>query len=183
MTHVYGTHGGQHDTNPGRLDPGQPPAPCGPHRSQSRGPIIWAGLAGFVAGAVCWHMVGFWGFVSDAVLHRHGTTHPSALSKDGSLAKVQSRQTGTAGPVRVSLDTCATAAIDRTGGDSKIAGCEGLAIKVRPPRNSQRADLGDFGPTPVPVLISSRSGDGTAIGGWAARVEGTDELPRAAKPD
>mgnify|MGYP000196764827 CR=1 FL=1 len=40
---------------------------------------LWTGLAGFVAGAVFWHMVGFWSFVSQVVYNQDEAKSPSRL--------------------------------------------------------------------------------------------------------
>ncbi len=72
------------------------------------GAAAWA-AAGFVAGAAVWHFVGFWSFVSYAVLggdHRVEAAVPRA---------------------------CATLALDRVTGSTKLLGCEDVAYST-PPR-------------------------------------------------
>ncbi|MBL8565173.1 MAG: hypothetical protein JNM89_05600 [Hyphomicrobiaceae bacterium] len=40
---------------------------------------LWAGVGGFVAGAVFWHLVGFWSFVSQVVYNQDEAKSPSRL--------------------------------------------------------------------------------------------------------
>ena len=40
--------------------------------------VLWA-VAGFVAGAIFWHFIGFWGFVSEAVWHAARPERPASV--------------------------------------------------------------------------------------------------------
>jgi hypothetical protein len=141
--------------------------------------IVLSSMAGFVAGALFWHLVGFWSFVNEAVYYKRGDSPEAASSGRAAVvaAKAQSRQAGVAGPVRSTSGNCSLVPIDRTGGAPQAVSCEGVAVvKFQPPRGVQRADFADFGPAPVPVLISSGtapSGEVPAVSGWSARVDKT----------
>ena len=143
--------------------------------------------SGFVAGIVFWHMVGFWSFVNDAVLYKRADSGQPAPVRSASVPpKAQSRQSGVAGPLQAAAVNCTIAAIDRHGGGAQAVGCEwAAAVKFQPPRGTPRADYADFGPTPVPVLISgggiAQPGDAPAISGWAARIESTADAPAGGK--
>jgi hypothetical protein len=141
-------------------------------RGTRRGHLLSA-LAGFVAGAICWHMVGFWGFVTEAVLPKR--TDPRDVPTIGrtflAASKTQNRSSGPAGPLIAQSGNCTTAISDRTGGEARVVECGALPGKFRAPRFAQRSDRGDFGPTPVPVLIGGTTGGTGAVGGWSARVE------------
>ncbi len=138
-----------------------------------------AGFAGFIAGAVCWHVVGFWSFVKEAVFFsRPDGPVQIGTRTAGAPGKAQSRQSGAAAPVlAVTSENCTNAGVNRTDGDAAIVGCEGaVSIKFRPARGIGRADRGDFGPSPVPTLVSSSSTPAppapaqSAVGGWSARI-------------
>jgi hypothetical protein len=141
-------------------------------------------LIGFIAGAVCWHLLGFWWFVSDVMFHRRG--EPLAqISRPAIVSlKAQSRQGGAAGPiVSANLDQCSRAVRDGLARDTVVSACDDGVVRFRPARGLGRADLGDFGPSPVPTLISGTSplapplglpaAGSAAVGGWLARVEKT----------
>lgn len=134
--------------------------------------LVWSGLAGFVAGAVCWHFVGFWGFMTDAVLYaRPEGGAKGAVRVAGSQTKNQSRQPGAA----TAVANCLIAGRDKAGGEAQTRGCEGHTFKFHPSRNIVKADRGDFGPSPVPTLISGQGIVGAAVSGWSARVEPSGE--------
>ena len=145
--------------------------------------VVWAGLLGFVAGAVCWHMIGFWGFVQEAVFFsRADGPAPIVQRTAGPPSKTQSRQAGLAGPVVVSRDgNCTLAGLNRATGGVEVAGCDGIPGKFHPARGTERADRGDFGATPVPTLISGAAPPAPAVGGWSARVDTTPMGPKRAE--
>ncbi len=143
----------------------------------SKRTVVAATLMGFVAGAVCWHLLGFWWFVSDIMFHRRGEpmeqiARPSAVS-----LKEQTRRGGVAGPVALaSLDRCSNAVRAGSPAETVTGACETVAVRFNTARGLGRTDLGDFGPSPVPTLISgtppqSHSSGPAAVGGWSARIE------------
>jgi hypothetical protein len=151
-------------------------------KSTSRWVIVASGAFGFFAGAVCWHVIGFWWFVSDVMFHRRTEVTSQIARPASSPPKAQSRQAGVAGPmVAASSDRCSAVVRepDRGVGTIKIVACEGGGTKLRGARNVQRADYADFGPTPVPTLISGAptvitGADAVSVGGWSARIEKAD---------
>jgi hypothetical protein len=134
---------------PARVFPSRPSGPVN---------IVLAGALGFVAGAVCWHLVGFWSFVSDAVLYRRpdAPAVQAPLRPTPGLAKTQSRPSGAAASLLTPDGNCTVAVLDRGNvtADAMVAACDPAAFKYRPSRNAVRADRGE-----------------TAVGGWSARVE------------
>ena len=138
--------------------------------------MIAAGLAGFVAGAVCWHFVGFWSFMTETVFH----ARPEAQGKGAHrpvpwLAKNQQRQPGAVGVSNAPLACSLVAKV--VAGDAAPRSCDGHTFKFHPSRNIDRADRGDFGPVPVPTLISGEGVGVVAVGGWSARVDGGNSVP------
>ena len=132
--------------------------------------LMTASATGFVVGAACWHMIGFWGFVREAVFYSPSTTQ---IARAVPLAKSQARPFA-ASSAAVVQSTCANAAPSSTPEGVRITPCQ-TVIKFRPSRDIARGDRGDFGPTPVPTLISASPGKtdlqtGTAVSGWEARV-------------
>lgn len=136
--------------------------------------VVVAGLAGFVAGAVCWHFVGFWSFMTEAVFYARPEAQGKAVLRPAlALVKNQNRQPGA---VAVSDATVACSLVAKVAaGDAEPRGCEGHTYKFHPSRNIARADRGDFGPVPVPTLISGEGVGVVAVGGWSARIEGPDD--------
>ncbi len=115
---------------------GLPPEPAAtPSRpaSQLWAALLWGGL-GFVAGAVFWHLVGFWSFLSEVVLDR--TTGPQAAEASsppiGLPAKV----------VLVDTARCTALALDRRAKLTLAVPCpeDGLALRLEPD-NDAREDL------------------------------------------
>ncbi len=113
-----------HDADPGIAGPQEALTPePGARRSGQWGAAAGWAAAGFVAGAVVWHFVGFWSFVSYAVL---GGDH---------RVEAAARQ---AAP-----RACATLALDRATGRTKLLGCEDVAYSPPPAVRSGPADRGD----------------------------------------
>lgn len=160
-----------------RVNRARKPAAAKPMRPAA---LVWSGLLGFVAGAVCWHFVGFWGFVKEAVFHARAdgaalTAARAPGASGGAISasgKGQNREPGSTLALLAARSlNCSVAVMDKAGGEVQPRSCEATAVKFHPPRNIVRADRGDFGPTPVPTLIS---GQGTAVSGWSARIETLD---------
>jgi hypothetical protein len=146
-----------------------------------------AALLGFAAGCAFWHLIGFWGFVSEAVLYSRTDLAAVERGPAGGLlrpgsAKGQGR--AAAGAV-AAASNCSIAQIGRGGQLVQLTGCAGTEPRLHPPRNIARADRGDFGPSPVPVIIGGFPG--AASGGWSARIEAAEAgtgnaAPAAARP-
>jgi hypothetical protein len=142
-------------------------------RAKPTGIIVSAAL-GFLAGAAFWHFVGFWTFVNEAVFYKRAD---AVVVAGGRPMKSQSRQSGIAGPVSAQAGNCTLAALDRSAGEARVFTCDGPVAKFRPARGVQRADFADFGPTPVPTLISGAPTSAPAVSGWSARVDKADGVP------
>ena len=140
-----------------------------PKRSSAS--LFWPSALGFVAGAICWHFVGFWGFVKEAVFFSR-TESPVQVGTRaaGAPAKSQNRQPGSAAAV-LAAASCSLAVKGLDGGEALSRPCDGSVPKFHGARNIVKADRGDFGPTPVPTLISGSSTAAPAVGGWLARIE------------
>jgi hypothetical protein len=115
---------------------GLPPEPTAASSRAGRqlwAALVWGGL-GFVAGAVFWHLVGFWSFLSEVVLDR--TTGPQA-------AEAASAPTGlSAKVVLVDSATCTALALDRRAKLTLALPCpeDGLALRLEPQKDA-REDL------------------------------------------
>lgn len=153
--------------------------------SPARGSFVGttgAGLIGFVVGIVFWHTVGFWGFVNEAVFHRHGES-ASAAPPPRPVAfpvKAQSRHAGIPEPMQAAADAC-TEAVAQADAAALLEPCQPLAFKFQPSRGIEPADFADFGPTPVPTLINAADTPfpgAPAVSGWSAQIEPSDK-PRA----
>jgi hypothetical protein len=107
-------------------------------RSPSKGrstALVWGGV-GFVTGAVFWHAVGFWTFVSDVVLQ--GNAPPAALPpplQEASLT-TGSVTSAVALPTIYMVDpaSCTSLVLDRSSNSTTPRPCpeEGLALRLEP---------------------------------------------------
>ena len=176
-------HGAAGETVRAGRPPGRPFSARRSARPATPLVLVLSSALGFVAGALFWHMVGFWSFVNEAVFYQRADGVAPAPASRTAIAsmKSQSRQAGVAGPVQAPAGNCSVALLDRAGGDILVAACDGAGVKFQPPRGIARAGFADFGPVPVPVLISGgnpSSGDAPAVSGWSARVESLEGSSR-----
>jgi hypothetical protein len=96
------------------------PLPRVPFRKRPVVIMLGAGSLGFVCGAMFWHLVGFWSFVSDVVLRGSGDETRQAQDTLRAQPPAHLRPTGTISPVRPVAtgrpgkppSTCATGAAD-----------------------------------------------------------------------
>lgn len=105
-------------------------------RRQSRSPLL-AAVGGFVLGAVVWHFVGFWNFMSGVVLHgpesTRGGSATSGPVRSGDPTTAEATNSGRLTPSRFRAAyrtaragagaSCSAAAIDRSGGTVSIGSC------------------------------------------------------------
>lgn len=131
------------------VSPAAPPEiePAGPARSRAswHAPVIWGGL-GFLAGMAAWHVIGFWGFVSDAVFNGGGARIVEAgrARQSAPLAGTLSTSPGKGGaplgtdnaaavtPTRATAGTpqpCVAVALDRGGGHVSKEPCAPEALR------------------------------------------------------
>ena len=100
---------------------------AGPRRSGGRvlTALLWGGL-GFIAGAVFWHLVGFWSFVTEVVLDR--------TAAQATVVAPPSRLNAIPTVVLVEADRCTTLALDRRRNRTIAAPCtnDGMALRLVP---------------------------------------------------
>lgn len=119
---------------PARALPIGEPAPQAPSkkaRRTLRAALLWGAL-GFFAGAIFWHAVGFWTFVSEVVLNRgDGAVFARAAAAQPEL------------PVIYLVDpaSCTALELDRTANRTAVRPCprEGLALRLE--ASGDREDL------------------------------------------
>jgi hypothetical protein len=95
---------------------------------------IWAtlswGALGFISGAIFWHVIGFWTFVSDAVLDRA----PPATAHLASAAIAADRDDSVALIYHVDPANCTGLELDRRSNVTAISPCpyDGMALRLVP---------------------------------------------------
>ena len=132
---------------------------------------VWLSL-GFVSGMIAWHAVGFWGFVSEAVLHRSAqdaaiAAHTPARPFSGGDTSIV---TGSLATFRPRPGTCMALSIDRANGITSAAPCIEDNQSLRDAGRRRRADR--------LTGIENRLDDKTA---WATATERAPELTPAAR--
>jgi hypothetical protein len=90
-----------------------------------RAALLWGGM-GFVAGAVFWHLVGFWSFMAEVVLDR------TAAAQAAVGAPPRSNAVPTV--ILVQADRCTTLALKRRSNLTVAVPCanDGLALRLVP---------------------------------------------------
>ncbi len=98
-----------------------------------RAALLWGSL-GFIAGAVFWHLVGFWSFISEVVLDR------TPVAQAAVVAPPTANTIPTV--VLVEANRCTTLALDRRSNLTVAVPCanDGLALRLLP-QTAIRADL------------------------------------------
>jgi len=147
---------------------------------QSNAKATAAALMGFVSGIAFWHLVGFWGFVHEAVFHGTPADSAQLAAARTALLKTQGRHSGQAGPLLVAAESCSEVTIGPDG-VSRVAGCAPSAFKYFPGRGMDRADFADFGSPPESTLINTSdpipAAAAPAVGGWAAEIAPANVKP------
>lgn len=129
-----------------RSDTGEERAPSAPTGVHERSPksagrlraaLLWGGM-GFVAGAVFWHLVGFWSFVAEVVLDRTAAAQAAAAAPP--------RSNGVPTVILVKADRCTTLALNRRSNLTVAAPCvnDGMALRLVP-ETGTRDDLAVLG--------------------------------------
>ena len=116
----------------------------------SKIPLVWGGL-GFAAGIVASHVIGFWSFVSDVVVHGHVNdrgTRPvtAAVSRPASRPDVAQKVVVTPPEAaRAGTDAaqgrCIALRIDRAQGETHLVSCETQETALRDAGFRRRGDL------------------------------------------
>lgn len=134
------------------------------------------GSLGFISGVIVWHMVGFWSFVSDVVLHTPGVEqdHPAFSAVAAPTASAPDLTTGSIGQARaadkrlsaITQSPCIALVLDRANGATRQAGCRNDGHEHKDAGHQKRADMA----TATPRLQNSTD--------WAT---GTELKPDAEK--
>ncbi len=109
---------------PFRPAPKRLPSPASEQRTSSvASAVVWGG-SGFVVGAVFWHLIGFWSFVSTVVLGDTDARRTMAEGQKGWSTQI----IGPPSPVRTtsrrpSPPTCTALSIDRASGVTAAKPC------------------------------------------------------------
>jgi hypothetical protein len=146
-----------------------PPAPEAPTMTRAERawqsarslPAAWCAV-GFLAGAIFWHLVGFWGFVSDAVF-RGGVSNTSeiAAAEPGTTQKTTRRLV-----VSTKQASCAMLALDRITGETTAGPCPADIWHHRYVGVGKTQDR-----EPPATAKSPSEHPGTGVAGWATNVE------------
>jgi hypothetical protein len=79
--------------------------------------LLWGGI-GFVLGALFWHLVGFWSFVSDVVLNATSSGPPVAIMRKNDLQLLARKAAAEA------AKTCIKLVRNPSGGDATARACD-----------------------------------------------------------
>lgn len=149
-----------------------PPARRPPLRKRPAVVAAGSALLGFVTGAVFWHSIGFWSFVSTVVLKgpEDEITSPVRETQTAARVPVHLRPTGSIGPVRPTVGgksgaaksylTCSLAVADDIGGEANVVPCP-------------------VGTIAAPTKPLARKGDLLTVGHAAAPAPAAPSLPPA----
>lgn len=147
-------------------------------RSRSFTGGLASGLAGFVIGAVFWHFVGFWSFVSNVILkgpeesvqQRGDVPPPQQPVKVAGRLKdaVRFRDLGASASylqAAVGAGNCAEVRVERGSGQANVQACTLSATQLPTTGQAQRADrVNDLAATPQRAVPS----------GWSVQVQAGD---------
>lgn len=139
---------------------------------------LGSGLAGFVIGAVFWHFVGFWSFVSNVILkgpeesiqQRGDLPPPQQPVKVAGRLKdaVRFRDLGASASylqAAVGAGNCAEVRVERGSGQANVQACTLSAAQLPTTGQGQRADrANDVAATPPRTVPSS----------WSVQVQAGD---------
>ena len=118
-------------------------------RRSARSAAVWAAV-GFIAGAVFWHAVGFWSFVSDVVLKGASTVEAKLALAASPRAPTSDREKADLPTVYlVDSANCTALALDRLSNRTLVHPCptSGLALRLEP--EGGREDMADLSPPNV----------------------------------
>jgi hypothetical protein len=152
-------------------------------RPRLRRSVLLSAIAGFVCGAVCWHLVGFWAFLAHEVFASRtaGSAVPTTwrglassrqANRQTSTSSAPSTATATAdSAVR---DGCTSAEIDRDRGTTRLGQCPPFSRLHASPQALARSDRADFSQASSAAAVGGSAGDRlpSAVAGWSARVDG-----------
>lgn len=101
-----------------------------------RGAALWATL-GFVLGAVFWHAIGFWTFMSELIFDRAETVAAQASPSLGEIIETGSLPT----IVRIDPASCTSLELDRTSNQIAERPCPRDGLALRHETGAERGDL------------------------------------------
>lgn len=150
-------------------------------------PLLWGG-SGFVAGMLAWHVIGFWSFVSNVVLHADdpraqtleaflpqlsaSETAQKAQSPVSSVGRQMAQPVAKQAASEASL-ACVALSSDRGARGTSLSGCKGGASHLRDAGFNKRTDR---------LVLKPRLQDPVAWSGSTA-VEITDAAPEPTRAD
>ncbi|MCB1549313.1 MAG: hypothetical protein KDJ41_15990 [Hyphomicrobiaceae bacterium] len=118
----------------------------GPHGEQARHPTLRAhtparrigarlawGLGGFVIGIVCWHLVGFWTFVTATVLHgpEIARKQPSLLALSETRLELSRTTPSPTAPTQAQpVGACTHAVVDRASRIVALVPCQARTFRT-----------------------------------------------------
>lgn len=134
--------------------------------------LLWAG-AGFVAGILFWHVVGFWHFVAVVMLRgslpeeRAVAVLPPSMITTGSITTGSitppAGASGRPQPAAAAVPNCSALVLDRRSGTTVIAHCQPQISPVRHVTGNGRGDLGARAAHVAPVAPVSLPLAGAAM--------------------
>lgn len=166
-----------HQALPGRRPRNAPIAPAVRRRARPVLTGLLSGVAGFIVGAVFWHIVGFWSFVSQVVLKgpdeqqlqrgETGLAPPQPVKASGRLKDAaRVRDLGVrAGYTQAAAGAgnCAEARMDRGSGLISLQACVLSGGPLPDGGDPRRADR-----------LASTAAPGFAPAGWSVQVQAGD---------
>lgn len=129
----------------------------------ARHALAWAGL-GFLAGVLFWHTVGFWQFLSDAVL-KEGRAAVAHHEPPASTVASQRPRVAVTSPAPQPRSPCVALQLDRRSGTTASLPCHGRQWHFRHTGPTPRQDLD------VRARALASGGEGQ-VAGWSATVAG-----------
>ena len=101
--------------------------------------VVLPAMAGFIAGAVFWHLVGFWGFVDKVVYSKQRThvddTQTEAIARPAWTTPASAIITSSTAPAG-----CSALVLDRTTAITRSAPCETGMAAAAPGLAAPRGD-------------------------------------------
>lgn len=140
---------------------GAPTTARTPSRTHSVGTALLWGGAGFIVGAVFWHLIGFWDFMTAVILG-----HPESRRQDAASAwstqviaqPIPGRTTRRPPPT----SSCSTIAMDRANGSTMAKPCPAI-IPTAPATVAEKADRLQPSVVSPQQLDAAESATATAI--------------------
>jgi hypothetical protein len=146
---------------------------------------VSSAVLGFVTGAVFWHSIGFWSFVSTIVL-KGPDEELATQTRDASATArvpVHLRPTGSIGPVRPTAGgkavsgksylTCSQAVPDSVDGETQVSPCPPGTIAAPTKPLAKKGDFLISAPSePVPEPVTIRPTAPVATQAWTSTIRG-----------